>query len=187
MCQSLCYLLKQKQRQLPLGYYRVIKPFWKVLRTKQFSLHGAVVYNVDKSVVSSSAPCYIFCCTNALGSCSCAKGIAMQWSNSKDPSFVLDVLGCKQYRGFGCLFNVPFLFSQIKLVMSPYFQELLWALPGKMTEGNILKIQGAAGRNKVPERGSNLNFIERKFLHIIWFKSLWLLLASDRRFLSEIN
>lgn len=37
----------------------------------------------------------------------------------------------------------------------------------KVTVESVFKIQGAAGRNNVPERGSNLNFVERKSFHII--------------------
>lgn len=42
----------------------------------------------------------------------------------------------------------------------------------KVTKENVLKIQGAAGRNNIPVGGSNLNFIERKSFHIVWFKSV---------------
>lgn len=42
--QSLYYLQKQKQEQLLPSCYRAIKLIREVLKTKQFSLHGAVTY-----------------------------------------------------------------------------------------------------------------------------------------------
>lgn len=42
--QSLYNLQKQKQEQLLPSCYRAIKPIREVLKTKQFSLHGAVTY-----------------------------------------------------------------------------------------------------------------------------------------------
>lgn len=43
----------QKQGQLLLSYYRVIKTFQEVLRTKQFSLHGAIIHNMDESALTA--------------------------------------------------------------------------------------------------------------------------------------
>lgn len=66
-CRESCvhYLQEQKQRQLLLNYYGVIKPFWEL----QFYL----MMQCGQVSPSSSAPCFVIWCTDALERCSYTK------------------------------------------------------------------------------------------------------------------